>query len=572
MVVVFENWRLLSVNQHQDRIHIEQFQKMLNVLNPCMDDYLYIYDLKNDHYQISPSAMLRFKLPSCEFKNVVEMHEKFVYPDDISLLQEDLHKILRKESNFHNMQYRWLDKKNEAVWINCRGSVLFDQDGEPEYLIGCINEIGKKQRADNVSGLLGETSLQSEFSRYTNEEVNGFLVRIGIDNFKEINENKGIEYGDMVIRKTADSIEAVILPGQHIYKIVSDEYVIVDFTGRSIDKAIELYHKIHNKVNEFIESNCYEVFYTISAGILDFGSVNRKEYSNIMKLSEFALNEAKERGKNRYYLYVKDDYKEFLKKKELLKQLRHSVNHDFEGFEPYFQPIEDIRQNCLSSAELLLRYHSVDRGMISPLDFIPLLEESGLIIPVGKWVLHEAAKTCVEIRKAIPNFRISVNISYVQILKSDILNDILETLKTYDLDSSGISVELTESGFLESNTYFEAFCRGLKEHNIALALDDFGTGYSNFRYLAEIYPYAIKIDRSFTLKALNNEYEYRLLQHMVDMSHSVDLKFCIEGIETHEELTKICGIDPDYIQGYLFGRPCNYQEFKEKYINRQKEM
>ena len=142
----------------------------------------------------------------------------------------------------------------------------------------------------------------------------------------------------------------------------------------------------------------------------------------------------------------------------------------------------------------------------------------------------------------------------------------VNTIEKYSLDASGIMIELTESGFLDANENFIAFYEGLKKHNIALALDDFGTGYSNFRYLAEIYPHAIKIDRSFTLKALNNEYEYRLLQHMVNMSHSVDLKLCIEGIETKDELEKICGINPDYIQGYLFGKPCNYENFHEKYI------
>lgn len=550
----------------ENKLTIEQFKKVIDVLNPCMDDFLYIYDIKNDHYCISPNAMIRFKFPASEFSDVVRMHARFTYPDDIAALQEDLNKIIRKESDFHNMQYRWLDKENKAVWINCRGSVLYDEDGDPEYLVGCINEIGKKQRADNVSGLLGETSLQSEFKRCRNEEVSGFILRIGIDNFKEINENKGIEYGDMIIRKTADCIESVVVDGQHIYRIVADEFIVADFAGRSIKEAADLYHKIQESIHNFIAGNCYEVFYTVSAGILDLNSVEKRVFANVMKLSEFALNEAKERGKNRYYVYEKSDYESFLQKKELLKQLRYSVNQNFEGFEAYFQPIADIKNKRLGSAETLLRYHTKEAENIPPVTFIPLLEESGLIIPVGKWVLSQAVKTCVEIRKSIPDFRISVNVSYIQILKSDLLNDILTILKQYKLDADGIMIELTESGFLEANENFIAFYKGLKEHDIALALDDFGTGYSNFRYLADIYPHIIKIDRSFTLKALKNEYEYLLLQHMVDMSHSVDLKLCVEGIETKEELLKICGINPDYIQGYLFGKPCDYETFYKEFI------
>ena len=553
----------------RERITMEQFKKVIDILNPCMDDYLYIYDIQNDHYCISPNALMRFRLPASEFSDVVAMHARFTYPDDIKALQEDLNRIIRKESNSHNMQYRWLDKNNKAVWINCRGSVLCDANGEVAFLVGCINEIGRKQKADNVSGLLGETCFQNDFNHHTGGEIEVFLLRIGIDNFKEINENKGNEYGDMVLRKTADCIESVVLPEQRIYRIVSDEFIVVDFSGRTVEDAIDLYHRIHEKVNQFIENNFYEVFYTLSAGILGFTAMKRPAYSNVMKLSEFALNEAKVRGKNRYYIYQKEDYHAFLQKKELLKAIRYAVNDGYKGFEVYFQPIIDIKKNCLSSAEALLRFHTEEDGFIPPLKVIPLLEESGLIIPIGKWVLRQAAKVSSEIRKIIPGFRVTVNISYVQVLRSDILSDILDILSEYQLETDSIMIELTESGLLEMNNNFIAFCNGLKKHNIPLALDDFGTGYSNFHYLSELDPNTIKIDRNFTLKALNSENEYRLLQHMVNMTHSIDLKLCVEGIETKEELNRICGIEPDYIQGYYFGKPCSYASFKNDYLNKK---
>ena len=163
-----------SINQ----VSMSQFKEVIDILNPCMDDYLYIFDIKNDQYCISPNALMRFRLPSSQFSDVVAMHEKFVYPDDIAVLQEDLNKIISKKTNFHNLQYRWLDKKNQAVWINCRGSVIYDDDGEPEYLIGCINEIGRKQKADNISGLLGESSLQQEIEGGSTERLKGFILRL----------------------------------------------------------------------------------------------------------------------------------------------------------------------------------------------------------------------------------------------------------------------------------------------------------------------------------------------------------------------------------------------------------
>ena len=147
------------------------------------------------------------------------------------------------------------------------------------------------------------------------------------------------------------------------------------------------------------------------------------------------------------------------------------------------------------------------------------------------------------------------------------MDEILRSMKHYGLKKGSIVIELTESGFLESDANFIGFCNGLKENEIPLALDDFGTGYSNFHYLYNLSPNTIKIDRSFTLKALKNSYEFNLLQHMVDMTHSINLKLCIEGIETEEELKKICEMGPDYIQGYYFGKPCPIKQFLNDFVN-----
>lgn len=285
-----------------------------------------------------------------------------------------------------------------------------------------------------------------------------------------------------------------------------------------------------------------------------------------MKLSEFSLSKAKELGKNTYYVYVKADYHAFLHRRELIHIMRRAVNNDFEGFETYFQPIINIKENRLSGAETLLRFRTEETGMVSPAEFIPLLEESGLIIPVGKWVLRQAMAACNRIQKIIPSFTVSVNVSYIQVLKSDMLGEIKEAAAAYGLPKGSVIMELTESGFLESDSNFVSFCDGLKDNGIPLALDDFGTGYSNFHYLYNLSPNTIKIDRSFTLKALNNDYEYNLLRHMVEMTHSIDLKLCIEGIETKEELEKIRDISPDYIQGFYFGKPCPLETFLEKHI------
>lgn len=549
-------------------ITVEQLCKVINMLHPCMDDYLYVYDLMNDYYYISPEAIKHFSLPAVEFHDVISNHAKFVYPQDVEMLQKDLQEILDGKKDFHNLQYRWMSKKGEAIWINCRGYVVRSEDGTPEYMLGCINEIGARQKADNVSGLLGMSSLRSFLEEHVSKKINeGYLMRLGLDDFKEINEKLGSDYGDMVLRKTAECIESCILPGQTLYRAGSDEFLVMDVMGRSIQQAEEQYQEIRQAIDVFVKDNYYEAVYTVSAGILGGTEFTGFNFSDIMRYSEFSLNEAKRRGKNRAYVLEKQDYEKFIYKKSLIKLLRNSVNHGFEGFEVYLQPLFDANSKTLYGAEALMRYHTQEYGMISPVEFIPLLEKTGLIIPTGKWMLHHALELCHDIQMKVPDFRISVNISYIQVLKSDIISEILQVIEQHQVDPSKVIIELTESGLLLADSRIAKLWNRLKEKGIQLALDDFGTGYSNFHYLNDLHPEIIKIDRSFTVKAVENEYEYKLLSLMSDMVHGMDVKVCVEGIENQKELEKMLKVSPNYCQGYYFGKPCNYQEFRSSFID-----
>lgn len=569
----------------------EQMEYIVELFNPCMDDYLYVFDLQKDCYKISKHATERFLLPGDNFDDAAKAHHTFVYSEDQSRLDDEFRRIMSGEIVFHNMHYRWLDRAGKPVWINCRGRVLNDADGKPHFLVGCINEIGQKQKADNVSGLLGESSLSAYVEQFEDGLPDGFFLRIGIDDFRDINGDFGMEYGDYILKSTADCIAENIKPSQRLYRILADEFMVVDFSGGDMEAATELYKNIRKSLDTFTEENGYKSVFTISAGAVDTAKTSGT-YENIMKLSEYALNTAKEQGKNRCYIYMQEDYDVFLRKKQITRQLHHAVNHGFEGFETYYQPIVDTKTRRLVGAEALMRFsmpercedgetkkeavcvgedgHDADEKVhwerISPVEFIPLLEETGLIIPAGKWMLHQAISTCSRWQKYIPNFRININLSYVQVMKSRVLTEILTALRLYGLEPSAVGIELTESGYLDTNTHFQKLWDGLKKNGVLVILDDFGTGYSNLHCLGDLRPNYIKIDRSFTLKALNNQYEHDLMTQIITMTHKLDLTICVEGIETEDEFAKISELDPDYIQGFLFGKPQPAEEFYENLI------
>ncbi|HAC03841.1 MAG TPA: GGDEF-domain containing protein [Eubacterium sp.] len=553
----------------------KQIEDAIRILNPCMNDYLYVFDLKEDYYVISKHATERFILPSDKFYNATKKHEDFVYPEDISMLGKEIEQIKAGKKKFHDMKYRWLDKHNNPVWINCRGSVLFDENTQPHYLVGCINEIGVKPEADNVSGLLGEYALDRYIKDTCTDNIpDGFIIRMSIDNFSTINADFGMSYGDFILKRTAECILESIKPTQKLFKAGSDEFIIVDFNGSSINEAVDIYKQCKKHINNFIENNRYNTIYTLSAGIINTRDITLEE-ENYVKLSEFALKTAKDNGRNNYYIYSKTDYDSYKRKLYISKALHNAVNEDFKGFQVFYQPVVDASTYMLTGAEALMRFSIKKEGVdeceyISPVEFIPVLEETGLIIPAGRWILEQSAKQCSIWNEHVKGFRVNINVSYIQVMKSDVFSDIMSVIDKYSLQPSCIGIELTESGYLDSSTHFNHLWRKLKDNGVYVILDDFGTGYSNLHCLSDLKPNYIKIDRTFTLKALRNKYDYELMTYIIDMAHSLGLKLCIEGVETSDDLRQLRDPGADYIQGYLFGKPYPAVEFEKRYVNDEK--
>ena len=555
---------ILQEKKYQS-MSVDELCSVIDLLSPTTDSYPYVIDFRTDFYYIANQALDRFCIPKNSFHNVISNHKEFVYEPDYEKLKEEFDNLLKTDRCIHSMEYRWLDLKKMPVWIHCKGYLVRDDNTKPLYMIGCINEIGERQKADNVSGLLGETGLRQYMDQQDTPLETGYLLRIGIDHFKEINDNFGQEYGDFVLRKTADCISGCISEAQKVYKLVADEFLILDVSSDQVRDADKLYDKVRVATDRFIESNEFKVMYTVSGGIVSFAALEGNQYSEALKLTDFALNEAKKLGRNRCYIFDVETYRKFLRKREITQELREAVLNGCQGFTAFYQPVFAEDKKVPYGAEALMRFTSEKLGMISPAEFIPILEETGLIIPVGRWMMREAMGKCSEIRKVLPDFRVSINISQVQASKSDVIQDISAEMKRAGLPLEALIVELTESDLLEQNINEKHFLTELRRMGISLALDDFGTGYSNFHYLSELKPEIIKIDRSFTVKAVADEQEYYLLNQFCTMIHNLDMRICIEGVENEQEWAMIRKLYPEFTQGYFWGKPCEYEEFMRKF-------
>lgn len=547
-------------------VSFENYCEIINDFAPCMDQYLYAYDLQGDSYYISENALERFRIPSTLFHHVVETHQDFVYPQDFKMLETDLQAILLGKKEAHDIDYRWIGIDGEPIWINCRGQ-LIRENGQPKLLIGCVNEIGRIQRADNISGLLASTTIRTVLDGFFKMCPNGYVMRIGLDEFSELNEKHGQEYGDYVLKMVGQCLSECIVPGQEVYRGFSDEFLICDYLGGTGEDVYNLFKKIRGKINDFIESTLYRSIFTFSAGVLFGDNLEKTDYNEIMKLSQFALNEAKNRGRNQLYVFAMKDYEAFIERQRILTELTRSVSHGFKGFSLFYQPIM-MEENgvFLYAAEGLLRFKDSEGVIITPGEFVPILEESGLIIPVGKYVLREAARTCKEVREVIPDFKVSVNLSYVQIMKSTILEEIFSEIEKYHLEPNSLIIELTESGYFDATPAIQKAWSDLREYGVMIAIDDFGTGYSNLQSISKMSPNIVKVDRDFTARAMKQNFEKLLMKNIVDLVHGMDLKICVEGIETNEELAEIRKLHPDFIQGFYYGKPCDKEDFFTKFV------
>ena len=545
---------------------VDELCSVIDLLSPTTDNYPYVVDFRSDFYYIANQALERFCIPKNGFHNVISKHKEFVYAPDYEKLKAEVDDLLETDRCIHSIECRWLDLKKIPIWIHSKGYLVRDDNMKPLYMIGCVNEIGERQKADNVSGLLGESGFREYMNQLDTPLDTGYLLRIGIDHFKEINENFGQEYGDFVLKKTAECISGCISEGQKVYKLVADEFLILDVSSDEVKDADKIYDKVREAIDRFIETNEFKVMYTVSGGTVPFMALKGNQCSEALKLTDFALNEAKKLGRNRCYIFNGETYRKFLRKREITQELREAVINGFQGFTAFYQPVFAEDKKVPYGAEALMRFTSEKFGMISPAEFIPILEETGLIIPAGRWMMKEAMGKCSEIRKILSRFRMSINISQIQASKSDVIQDISAEMKRAGLPLEAVIVELTESDLLEQNINEKHFLTELKRMGISLALDDFGTGYSNFHYLSELKPEIIKIDRSFTAKAVADEQEYYLLNQFCTMIHNLDMKICIEGIESAQEWLKIRKLCPEFTQGYFWGKPCGYEEFVRKFV------
>lgn len=533
---------------------IAHYLNVLKILRKSTDDYLFLWDIDRDEFWYFDDVDREYEVhlsdkPTITAKEV----ERFVYPADRQLISEDLGRIARGEQQEHNMSYRWMNKKGEPVWINCRGQAIEDDKGKPFVMIGRVSDQMLRYLYSPLTKLFNKEKMFQDFE--TGDISNGYFAMISIDNLNNINLEKGRTYGDHVIKECARVMEKCE-DIAHVWHVEGNCFVW--YLSVDTEKKVE---SIYQSISEQLEGIC-----TISAGVVSDREDMFEYVCDLYACAGITLERAKETGKKTLKFFSKQDLESRKKTVHLLEELQKSVENGCKGFYLHYQPLVKSGTYQIYGAEALLRFHSDTLGEVYPDEFIPLLEQSKMIMDVGLWVLENALKQCGQWRKWLPDFHMNVNFSVVQLDQEDISHKVLDILEKTKMPGESLTIELTENIQLHSVQYLKEIFRIWRDAGIDLSIDDFGTGYASMGYLKELNVAEIKIAKLFVEEISEDTYNYRLLHNMIDFARNNNIRIICEGVEEVRELVVLEQLAPTLIQGYLFAKPCGDEDFEGRFL------
>lgn len=540
-------------------------KRLYDALVESTDDYLYICNMKTGVFRYPRAMVEEFDLPSEVVENAAAVWGSKVHPDDRQAFLESNQEIADGRTARHWTEYRAINRKGEWVRLRCRGRLIFDAKGKPLLFAGFIANLGKKHKIDPLTGMFNKFEFEDEVRRRITTSPNEMisLMVLGIDDLRHINDRYDRAFGDEVICFVAQRIQSALPEGARVYRLDGDEFAVIIDDDRSALRGA--YAQLGGMFQRSHDHEGRKFFCTLSGGIAQYPE-DADTYESLVKYANYAFEYAKGHGKKRCVNFSQSILLERTRELDLMDMLRTSVENGFEGFSLRYQPQVEAATGRVVGAEALARWHCDAYGDLSPLEFIPLLEESGLIVPMGAWVLREAVATCKRWRELVPTFTMSVNLSYRQLDEDGLGALIVNTLQEAGLPPDSLVVEMTESRFAEDADATRELFKELRIQGVQVAMDDFGTGYSALGVLKTSPADIVKIDRAFIRDIRTSTFDATFIRFVVELCHAVGISVCLEGVETDEEYEVVGGMGLDYIQGFLFGRPLPEDEFRRTFL------
>jgi diguanylate cyclase (GGDEF)-like protein/PAS domain S-box-containing protein len=495
------------------------------------------------------------------------------------LVREANKKRLEGISSQYEIQLK--KKSGEMMWVLIGGAPILNADGKVTGTMGVFTDVNERKLAerqllhdafhDGLTGLANRTlfmdHLQQTIKRGKRRNPKNYAVLfLDLDRFKIVNDSLGHAEGDNLLKQAARRLEECLRFGDLLARLGGDEFTILLDELNETNDAILVAERIQNDLKVPFNLGGREVYISASIGIA-LSTAGHVRAEDMLRDADIAMYRAKAKGKAQYQVFNQSMHTRAISKLQLETEMRQGLQNG--EFCLYYQPIVNLEDDNLAGFEALVRWNHPKRGLVSPGEFIPLAEETGLVIPLGRWILYESCRQMREWQKKNPwtsSLKVSVNLSSKQFLAPDLVEQVFAALVATQLDPHSLKLEVTESHVMENSDKAVTMMNTLREFGIEMSLDDFGTGYSSLSYLHRLPVNYLKIDRSFVSRMVESAENGEIVHTIIKLAQNLKMKVIAEGIETGEQLAKLKMLNCEYGQGYLFSKPLD-ADSASKFIN-----
>jgi diguanylate cyclase (GGDEF)-like protein/PAS domain S-box-containing protein len=499
--------------------------------------------------------------------------QKLTHPDDrdLSLLWRT--QLLNGEVSNYQIEKRFLHADGHAVWTSLHASFVRDADGKPLYAIGQIEDITERRAmselmahaaihdplTDLPNRLLFADRLELALARSLRGSRHVAVMFLDLDHFKLINDSMGHEGGDQLLRAVAERIRESVRPGDTVARFGGDEFTILFEDVVDAANARDVAERTLDGLAQPFELDDGEVFVSASVGVA-LSATGHDTPALLLRNADAAMYRAKERGRGGIELYDPQDDPWTVRRLRTGNDLHRALERD--EFELHYQPFVDLHTTTMVGVEALVRWRHPTRGLLPPGEFIDLAEDTGLIVPLGYWVIGEACRQAAlwhDLRNQAGQeswrLMMSINVSPRQLLERNFASRLIEIVNASGVDRDTLLLEVTETMVMRDPEHAIAVLETLKAQGMHICIDDFGTGYSSLSYLKRLPVETIKIDRSFVDGLGENPEDTAIVRAVIGMADSLRLLCVAEGVETREQVEALRALGCHIAQGFLFGHP-----------------
>lgn len=533
-------------------------------------DGLWDWNLRTNQVYFSPRWKSMLGWEEDEIGNSLDEWFNRIHLEDFEGVKEQLVAHLEGLTPDFESEYRMLHQDGSYRWMLCRGLAVRDYTGKASRIAGSLTDITSRKRTekqllhdalhDTLTDLPNRALFMDRLGRAIerskrNEHYLFAVLFLDLDRFKIVNDSLGHVIGNQLLIAIARRLQTCIRAEDTVARLGGDEFVILLEEIEATSDATRVAERIQKELTQPLDLSGYEMFVTTSIGIA-LSSTGYEQPEDILRDADAAMYRAKALGKSRYEMFDISMHAHAVALLQLETDLRHAIER--QEFELHYQPIVSLKTNRLSGFEALVRWRHPQRGIVSPAEFIPVAEETGLVSPIGWWVLQEACRQmhCWQQRFSLnPPLTISVNLSGKQLTQPDVVERVEQILQATGLNPTTLKLEITESSIMENAESTIAMLQQFKALGIQFSIDDFGTGYSSLSYLYRFPVDTLKIDRSFVNKMDVELEKLELVRTIATLAWNLGMDVVAEGVENQNQLSHLKALGCEYAQGYFFSKP-----------------